>query len=309
VQIVTVTINPSLDLNTQVRKVAADRKLRCAQPQYEPGGGGLNVSRAIRKLGGESLALWTCGGPNGRQLAHLLEEENIQQDLVEIGGMTRENVTVTEEESDQQYRFVMPGPSISSEERTAVLDRLRGLNEPPEYIVASGSLPPDAPDDFYAELASVGEDLGARVIVDTSGAPLRKAVEHGLFLIKPNMRELNDLTDEEIADEDDVSRVASEFCARGMCRTMVVSLGSGGALIFSEDSNSHVRAPTVSIRSKVGAGDSMVAGMVLALSRGESMENAVRFGVAAGAAAVQTPGTELCRKEDAERLYEQMTSS
>ena len=308
-KIVTVTMNPSLDVNTGVEHVEADKKLRCTQPEFEPGGGGLNVSRAIKKLGGESVAIWSRGGANGKQLADLLDEEGIAQAAVDIDGMTRENIAVNEQNSDRQYRFVMPGPALSEKDRAAVLDTLRNLDETPEYIVASGSLPPDVPDDFYAQIAQLGDEIGARVIVDTSGPPLRKAIEQGLFLIKPNMRELDDLTDRDIDDEDDVRQVADDFCRKGKCHTMVVSLGSGGALVFSEGESSHVRAPTVSIKSKVGAGDSMVGGMVLALTRGDSVLDAVRYGVAAGAAAVQTPGTELCRKDDTEKLFEQMKNS
>ena len=169
--------------------------------------------------------------------------------------------------------------------------------------------PPGVPDDFYARLARLGDELGAKVIVDTSQRALCAAVEAGVYLIKPNLRELSQLAGRDLEDEADQERVAGEIVRNGGARYVVVSLGAAGVLLVSEDGCERMRAPTVPIKSKVGAGDSMVAGIVLSLARGMPPREAVRFGVAAGAAAVMTPGTELCRREDTERLYERIKAA
>lgn len=306
--IVTLTMNPTIDESTRVDKVVAERKLRCERARYEPGGGGVNVTRAIRNLGGESLALYLAGGTTGQLLSELLDGEEVKHRAISIDGMTRENLTVTEEDEAQQFRFVMPGPEVTDEEAARVLEEIRGLEPRPDYIVASGSLPPGVDDDFYARVSELDGELGSKVIVDTSGKALKKAVRAGLYLIKPNMREIMDLIGEKVEDESKVAEAAKEMLDRCECRIVVVSMGAGGALLVTSDVTEHIRTPTVPIRSKVGAGDSMIAGMVLGLDRGWAVPDAVRFGIAAGAAAVMTPGTELCRREDTERLYHQMQS-
>lgn len=305
-QIVTLTMNPTIDSTTKVERVTAGPKLRCETPRHEPGGGGINVSRAIKKLGGESLAIFTNGGPNGDLLDTMLDEEGIKQASIPIDGLTRENLTIFEENSDEQYRFVMPGPKMSEAECIQCLEKIRRLDPKPEFIVASGSLPGSVPEDFYAQVASLGKELGARVIVDTTGEPLRRAVDKGVFMIKPNMRELKQVTNSDIENESQMKEITEEIVGKGQSDLVVVSLGAGGAFMASKNSSKHLRAPTVPIKSKVGAGDSMVAGIVLSLAKERSLEQSVQFGIAAGAAAVMTAGTELCRGEDAERLYQQV---
>jgi 6-phosphofructokinase 2 len=304
--IVTLTMNPCIDKSAVVSNVAPERKLRCGEPRYEPGGGGINVSRAVHKLGGESTALYLAGGPLGNMLQNLLEEEGIRHRATNIHGLTRENLMVYEESSGQQFRFGMPGPPVAEEEWRKCLETLSSLDPIPEYMVASGSLPPGVPSDFYRRVSKLAGDAGIRLIVDSSGEPFRLALKEGVFLIKPNLRELRDLSEKELEDESHQVAVAQRLVQEGQCTAVVVSLGAAGALMVSEDGCERVRAPTVSIKSKVGAGDSMVAGITLALDRGWSLGDAVRFGVASGAAAVMTPGTELCRREDAEKLYQEL---
>lgn len=301
--IVTSTINPSIDTSVRVEQVIPERKLRCRVPRPEPGGGGVNVSRAIQILGGRSTAVFTAGGTLGALLKSLLEQEGIAFLTVPIAGSTRENFTVYEESSGQQFRFGMPGPKLEEGEWKKCLEVLAGLEPKPDYLVASGSLPPGVPQDFYAQLALQARKTGIRLIVDTSGEPLRHAAKAGVFLLKPNLRELEVLSGEKIGDESQVEAAAGKWLGEGRCEAIVVSIGAGGAFLVSREGTEWFRAPTVPIESKVGAGDSMVAGIVLSLARGESLIEAARFGVAAGAAAVMTPGTELCRREDAERLY------
>jgi len=304
-EIVTVTVNAALDVSMSVGQVTPDRKLRCSQPRYDPGGGGVNVCRAVRELGGECLALWNCGGPMGELLRRLLDEEGADHIPVEIEGFTRQSVMVHEDSSNRQYRFVAPGPELSDGEVERLLAKLGEVDPPPRYVVVSGSLPPGAGEDFYARLARSAPE-GARVLVDTGGEALKAALEAGVHLIKPNVRELSRLTGRDARDDEEIVRSAREIVASGGAEVVVVSLGAGGAELVTADAAEHVRAPTAPVRSKVGAGDSMVAGLVSALARGESVRDAVRFAVAAGAAAVMTPGTGLCRRGDTERLYASM---
>ncbi|PON11699.1 hypothetical protein C2W62_43450 [Candidatus Entotheonella serta] len=179
----------------------------------------------------------------------------------------------------------------------------------PDYIVASGSLPLGVPSDFYARVAHLGRKRGARVIVDTPGEALRTAVHEGVYLVKPNLRELSDLVDHELRDEAEQEAAVMDFVQQGNCQAVVLSLGAAGVLWGSASGCERFRASTVPIISKVGAGDSTVAGLVLSLARGMSLHEAVRFAIAAGAAAVMTPGTELCRREDKERLYTRLTEA
>jgi 6-phosphofructokinase 2 len=306
--ILTLTVNPAVDKNTSTSHVLAEHKTRCANPTYEPGGGGVNVSRAIKKLGGDSTALYTAGGLTGKLLASLLDKEGLSCCAIEIGGWTRESLVVYEEATGLQYRFSMAGPVLTAAEWAMCLDRIAQADPKPDYIVASGRLPQDGPDDFYARLARMGRGMGAKVIVDTSGEPLRLAVEEGVFLIKPNLRELNDMVGRELKDEGEHEKAVMDIVKAGKSEAVVLSVGAGGALLGQPSGCTRIRTPVVPIKSKVGAGDSMVAGITLSLARGKSLPDAVRYGVAAGAAAVMTPGTELCRLEDTERLYKQISS-
>lgn len=304
--IITLTMNPTVDKNADVEHVVAERKLRCRSPRYEPGGGGLNVSRAIQRLGGESLAIYPAGGAIGRMLQELLDESDLDHWPIQIEGMTRENLTILEERSDRQFRFGMPGPTLQEEEWQRCLDALFSIDPVPDYVVASGSLPPGVPEDFYGRVARRCRQPNCRLIVDTSEEALRAAVEEGVYLLKPNMRELGQLAEHTIEGEEEQVVVAQGIVDQGQAQVVVVSLGAGGALLVSGEETTHLRSPTVPIRSKIGAGDSMVAGIVLALAREQSLVDAARFGVAAGAAAVMTPGTELCRQQDTKELYQQI---
>lgn len=309
-RIVTLTLSPTIDTSTEVDHVVAERKLRCDEPAHEPGGGGVNVARALRRFGVDPLAVFTAGGPTGEQLIQLVRDEDVSIHPVPIAGHTRENFTVRETATTLQYRFCMPGPRIENEEWQAVLDVLRSLDPAPDYLVASGSLPPGLPEDAFAEIARIARERGTRMILDTSGPPLRAAIDAGLFLIKPNLSELAWLEGEEwIADGDQLNEAATRLLTEHDCEAVVVSLGAGGALAVNGDEMARISAPTVRPESKVGAGDSMVAGIIWGLEQGKSVLEAASLGVAAGAAAVMTPGSDLCQRDDTERLYEQMNQS
>lgn len=304
--IVTVTMNPALDKSTRVAQVAAEQKLACDAPRFDPGGGSVNVARTVHELGGSARAVSLLGGAIGEMVHKLLDQELVDQHPIAIGGTTRTNLTVLDEASGQQYRFGMPGPTVQEDEWQQVLSYVREAEPAPDYLVASGSLPPGVPDNFYAELATAATERGARYIVDTRGKPLRAAVARGVYLIKPNARELGMLADTPVEGEEEQEAMARNLVAQGKCQVVVVSLGAAGVLLVTDDRCQRIRAPSVKVVSKIGAGDSTVAGIVLALARGNGITEAVRFGVAAGAAAVMSPGTHLCNKEDVERLYEKI---
>jgi len=305
--ILTLTMNPTIDRSCTIEHVVPERKLRCSRPDQEPGGGGLNVTRAIKNLGGRSEALYVRGGPTGIMLGDLLEKEGIRHRPVETRGWTRENLIVLESSTGQQYRFGLPGPELKESEWRQVLDMVKGLSPDMAFLVASGSLPPGVPVDFHARVARITRDMDVRLIIDTSGEPLSAALEEGgIFLVKPNIGELREIARAQFGSEEEIIGYAEKLIQKEKVKVVVISLGSAGSLLVTRKGCRKLRAPTVSIRSKVGAGDSMVAGIALSLARGNPIEDAALFGIAAGAAAVMTPGTELCRREDTERLYEQL---
>jgi 6-phosphofructokinase 2 len=304
--IVTVTPNPTIDISTSVEQVVSNRKLRCESPLYRPGGGGINVSRAMKRLGGDSLTLYPVGGANGDILKHLLDEEGIQQQPVPVKGPIRENLIIGEKLSGDHYHFIMPGPQFEESEWNRCLEELSSIEPKPDYIVGSGSLAPGVPEDFYARVAEIASELEARFIINTSGEALSLAVRSGVYLLKLTMQTLQELTGEEIEDEEAQEHVAKQLIETEQSEIVVVSLGKAGALIASQQGIDRLRAPSIPEKSDVGAGDSMVAGIVLKLAEDESLRKAVSFGLAARTATVMTPGAELCHLEDVEELYDKM---
>ncbi len=304
--VLTVTMNPAVDISVELDQVIADRKLRCRNLRKEPGGGGINVSRVIQILGGKSTAFFLAGGATGRELDSLLRSSGIIDQSLEVAGESRGNLTALETSSGRQYRFVLPGPEIGGEDCDRLLDKIPSLQPRPDYLVASGSLPRGAPDDFFARLARLGAELKARVVVDTSGDPLCRAAREGVYLLKPNLNELKQLAEKDIDSEEAQAEAAHCLIESGRVEVVVVSMGGSGALLVTKKESRRIRAPVVPIKSRVGAGDSMVGAIVLSLAEDKSLFEAVCRGVAAGAAAVMTPGTELCRKEDADRLYQKL---
>jgi 6-phosphofructokinase 2 len=302
--IVTITLNPAIDKSTSADHIVPEHKIRCAKPKFEAGGGGINVSRAIKKLGGESLAIFPAGGPPGMLLQDILKGEGVSHQAVPVSQWTRENFIVVDSSTNGQFRFGMPGHELTEMEAQSCLDALQKINPKPDYVVASGSLPPGLPQDFFARIARVVKQLGSRFILDTSGEPLRLAANEGVYLLKPNLGELSKLAGVDTIETEGVHTYARQIIEKGNCEVVAVSLGPGGAMLVTKDLADHVPAPTVRKRSTVGAGDSMVAGMVLSLGLGKGLQEMIRYGVACGTAATMNSGTELCKKKDVDYLYE-----
>lgn len=300
-RIVTLTLNPSLDKSTAVDTVASEIKLRCDAPKVDPGGGGVNVSRAVHKLGGTSVAVFSVGGCNGEALVRLLAAEGLQTRGVPVSSETRESFVVFERSTTLQYRFGMPGAPLQPAEWAALIDA--AFEQQPDYLVASGSVPPGVPDDIYAQIAQHARASGVRLIVDTSGAALAALSGAQVYLLKPNLNELEILTGETFTGEDQMLAAARRLIAQKMAEVLVLSLGAAGAVLVTAEGHVEMKPPVVPIQSKVGAGDSMVGGIVWALAQGWPLREAVRYGIAAGSAAVMTPGTELCRRQDVEAIY------
>lgn len=307
--IATLTMNPALDVTTSTGQVEPTHKLRCTEPRFDPGGGGINVARVVHALGGDVTAIFPSGGPAGAALETMLSAMGVPVAPVPIAGATRESFTVDEASTGRQYRFVMPGPTLGEAEQARVLEVLAALPGPPGYVVVSGSLPPGCTPDIYRAIAAQCRRTGARLIVDTSGPALAACEGLGLYLIKPSYSELGALAGRSVSAEEDQVSAARELRARGFAEVILVSLAERGALVVAEGVEARFPAIPVQAKSAVGAGDSMIAALTLALSRGEALKEAVRWGIAAGAAALMGAGTQLARREDVERLYAGMPRS
>ena len=301
--VVTLTLNPAIDKSTAVPKLVPEQKLKCDPPKVEPGGGGINVARGLRRMGMDARAVFVAGGPPGEVLKQLVAREGLTCCPVPTADWTRENFTVVEAASNQQYRFGMPGTTLTPAEQVKVMDTLSALSPVPDVLVASGSLPQGVPPEFMGEIARWARQAGAKLVVDTSDEALRYAVEEGVYLLKPNLGELSKLAGVEALDSESAAAAAQAIIAQGKCEIVVVSLGAAGACLVTRDVVEHISAPAVKKLSTVGAGDSMVAGMVFALCQGRPVREAVRMGVACGTAATMNSGTELFHKADAEHLF------
>jgi 6-phosphofructokinase 2 len=307
-RILTLTINPAIDASCSVETVFPDHKLRSGPVCHEPGGGGVNVSRTIRNLGGESTVFYLAGGPSGQMLGLLLDREGLIHEAISIEDWTRENLTVAERTSGAEYRFVTPGPNLRVLEWEGCLARIGSLDPMPDFIVASGSLPPGAPTDFYGRLAKIVSNKHSRFILDSSGAALAEGLRSSsVYLTKPSMRELSGVVGRKLIHEKEQEGAAMQIAKTARAQIVVVSLGAAGALLVTTKGCERIPAPVVPVKSKVGAGDSMVAGIVLGLARDMPVRDAVCLGIACGSATVMMPGTQLCQRKDAERLFMQIT--
>jgi 6-phosphofructokinase 2 len=307
--IVTITINPAVDIFVNVDDVEATRKMRCSAPKRDPGGGGINVARAAYRLGSHVAAIYPTGGAIGKLLQRLIEREGITSIVTPSHVETRENFTAYEESTGEQYRFVLPGATLHRAEWEACLERLESLPDKPKFVVASGSLPPGVPDDFFARVVQRAKRLGAKTVVDTSGAALKAALAEGVTLIKPNLVELMDFLARPLDNDADCIAACRRLVADGCAQAVALTLGEQGALLVTATQAWRAQPMAIGMVSTVGAGDSFLGGMVSALAAGKPLEQAFRVAVAAGSAAVLSPGTELCRETDVKRLLPQVRVS
>ncbi|WP_026549320.1 1-phosphofructokinase family hexose kinase [Arthrobacter sp. Br18] len=306
--ILTLTVNPALDVSTSTGRVISGHKLRCGTSRLDPGGGGVNVSRVIQRLGGQTLAIHTAGGPTGEAYRRLIEAEHIPSLVVPIHGSTRQNFTVDETATEKQFRFVLEGPELTEAEWRACLSVVAESIPVGGYVVASGSLPPGVPEDFYARIARLARKGGAHCIVDTSGAALAQALAEGVFLVKPSRRELGEHVNAALDSEQSQIEAASALIADGSAEYVALTLGEAGAMLATKSGVIRLPVPSVQVLSTVGAGDSFLGALVLRLAQGHPIEVAFRAAVAAGSATAMTPATELCHRRDVERLEAELSA-
>jgi 6-phosphofructokinase 2 len=271
--------------------------------------GGINVARVAHRLGGDVAAIYPTGGAIGKLLQRLVEREGIDSLVTPSHAETRENFTAFEQDSGEQYRFVLPGSPLHRAEWEAVLDRLATLPDRPQFVVASGSVPPGVPEDFFARVARQAKALGARCVIDTSGAAMEAALAEGVALIKPNLVELADLVGMPLASDTERIAACRKLAAGGRAQMVALTLGEDGALLVTADHAWRAQPMHIEVVSTVGAGDSFLGGLVATLAAGRPPEHAFRVAMAAASAAVMSPGTELCREEDVTRLLPQVTIS
>lgn len=295
--ILTLTLNPALDVSTRISALLPEKKLRCETPTYQPGGGGINVSRALTRLGTTNKAMYMAGGPTGQRITTLLAAEKVAVLPLEIEAWTREDITVVDNATGSQYRFNFPGLTLPSSSQMDVLNAITNRAPFPSYVVVSGSFPPGFPVGFLKKLKMICDDQGAKLVVDTSGPGLLAAAKAGVFLLKPNYSELCELAGIEKQKIVNVEKVARQVTDQYGVGMMVISLGAKGASILNEGRFYHIHAPHLPVKSTVGAGDSMLAGVLHGLTLGASTEEVLKWGVACGTATTMNEGTSLFKPQ------------
>lgn len=311
-RILTVTLNPALDITTSVDQLVDGKKLRCEEPRFDPGGGGVNVSRAIDKLARTSTLFVAVGGPTGEFFRSLLKRENLTADWFDIEGNTRQSFAVDDRNADKMYRFSLPGPKWSLAEWQGSLYRVEDVLKAGDYLVVSGSLPPGVSNDYAIQLAQRASKAGARMIVDTSGLALDTIAHRGpteIYALTMDEDEARQLIGSKVLiEERDAVELARDLLDRGVAKIVVVTLGSRGAVALTSEEGWRVAPPKVQVVSKVGAGDSFVAGFTIGLAEQWPLNRTVAYAMASATSAVTTAATELCTKEGTERFVPAVSS-
>jgi len=300
--IVTITFNPCIDKSCYVDALVPDKKLRCTPFVNEPGGGGINVARALKKLGSEALAVYLAGGYTGIVLSNLLREEKIDTMVIDTNTDTRENIMVTDKSTGLQYRFITPGNAIQEihwQQCLQAVDHLDNL----EYLVVSGSFQEGFSPDIFERLSMIAKNKHAKLVIDIPAEAMQRYTISNAYLLKPNLNELSMLAAKEELHGDEIASAARAIISKNICEVVLVSMGAAGALLVTKNITEQFMAPPVKRKSTVGAGDSMLAGIVLFLQQGKDIKDAVRFGIACGTAATMNEGTQLCNRTQAEGLY------
>lgn len=306
--IVTLTMNPAVDtyLSGETFRSA---KIRCKITGYGPGGGGVNVARVIRKLGGVAEAVLLVGGPTGERLLTMLDEREVPHRCIWTEGETRDTYVIFDRESKRRYHIIIEGPPVLESEWQAALALVGEIAHPDLYFVLSGSLPPDAPDDFYAQAAAVAKSRGSRVALDTCGGPLVAALSEGVWLAKPNGRELETWAGRGLPTFAERREAVEGLVRRGAAEVVVATFGPEGSLVATAAQTWRVQAPPIEPKSEVGAGDSFLGGLVLAVSRREPLPRAAAYAVAAAGSALSKSGPGLSEKAQTESLLREVLAA
>lgn len=300
--VVTVTFSPCIDKSASVPVMVPEKKLLCSYPKLEPGGGGINVARVLKRLGVQATAIYPSGGYSGKFLDHLMQKEGIPSVVIETEKETRENIIIVDESTNNQYRFGMPANALNEGEWKKCLAAVEAMDQV-NFLVVSGSIPPGVSLNLFEELSAIAKMKNAKLVIDTSGPALKEAVKHGVYMLKPNLGELGILAGTGRIEINMAEKTARDVIDKYDCRVVVVSMGKDGAILITREESFTVKPPEISRKSTVGAGDSMVAGMICSLVNRNNLRQALQYGVACGTAATMNAGTELCHKEDADILF------
>lgn len=300
--IVTVSLNPTIDMMSETDLVTPTHKIRTSNETFEPGGGGVNVARVIQELGGAATVICPVGGFPGRMLDELLGAAALPRAIVPIAGNTRISVTVYERKTGHEFRFTPNGPTLSPAEVEACLAAIHEADF--DTLVASGSIPLGAPNDVLAQIADIAAARGARFILDSSGAGLSVTLARSkVTMVKPSMSELEALVGRRL-DHKSAKEAATDLVRRGTAEIVAVTMGAAGALVVTRDRTYRLKTPKVEARSAVGAGDAFVGAMTLALAEGRPVADGLMLATAAGAATALTPVAKVCARGDVMRLLD-----
>ena len=303
--IYTLTLNPAIDRELTVEKVEYDAVLSANRARVDIGGKGFNVSRLLKSLGTPNTALGFIGGRTGDRLLHGLQDLDIQTDFVSISGETRTNISIVTEKHDHYIKVNEKGPLVDEPKQRELLDKVASIAGPEDWWVLAGSLPPGVPDSFYAEIINVLNEHKAITVLDTTGESLRLGCEARPFLIKPNAEETHKLTGLPVDTTEQIATAATELCKMGT-QNVVISLGKKGALLRTADESWLIHSPQIQEKNPIGAGDSMVGGLVWGFSQGYSLKESLGWGAASGAASASMSGTEVGTRSLIEKLFSQV---
>jgi 1-phosphofructokinase family hexose kinase len=304
--IYTVTLNPALDKTLVASGLAPDMINRAEVVRLDPGGKGINVSRALRNLGVQSVAMGFLGGATGQSLQESLQEIGLAADFCAVAGETRTNLTIHDRSRGALVKLNEAGPTVTESDIAALAARISARAQPGDWWVFSGNLPPGAPEDVYARLIALVQRAGGRAVLDASGEPLLLGVAAAPYLVKPNLTEAENLLGARLSEPQDYERALRALLDMGS-GLAVISLGAEGALIADGRETLWARPPRVPARSNIGAGDSLLAGLLWGMITGWSLAEMIRWAVAAGTAAVLEEGTGVCSFGKVQELYPQIT--
>ncbi len=299
-RVLTITMNPSIDIGTEADEVITDQKTRCAAPTIDPGGGGINVARVLTRLGVHSDALFVCGGYTGSLLRQMMAEEEIKSIPIESLDVTRQNIAIIDNSIGKQYRFVLPGLVSKKSTWKAVLEKIESTIQNYDFVVASGSLPEGVPTDFYSQIAAIAQNADKQFVLDTSGSALFEGILNGAAYIKPNQEEFTEMKRIFRASSD--KELCSILFDKGI-EHIVHTLGKEKTLLITPEGISEFTPPNINVRSTIGAGDSFIGGLVAGLMRGFDKKQAVGFGISAAASTLQSEGTDLCDADEVDEIF------
>ncbi len=296
-----ITLNPSIDQHILIKKLIKDDAIRAISIHRDPGGKGINVARVLTELGGTVKAYGIVGGCAGYMLRDLMDKSNVSFEFIEILDETRINIIITDKSDHSQTRISAAGPNAQWEDVNKLFSLLKELKPFPKFWALGGSLPPGLPPDTFKRIIALLNHKGAKCVLDADGEALSLGIESYPFLIKPNEYELSRLINKSLNSEDEIIKAAELLSHKA--EYVLVSLGPKGAILARKGVLLKAITPSVEVKSKVGAGDSLIAGLLLKLEEVASMEEAFIFGVACGTAAVLTEGTKLCSLENVNKIY------